>query len=108
MYYFLFVCGVLQPILQCYSVNGKSDAVPRFLVKAGAKPAIFGSYSYDPVKRIFVTPLPEERNYQPEDYGPTSPLPLPSQSVSDSFVQSTAVVDETKIRSKKTGTRQSH
>ncbi|XP_035437071.1 uncharacterized protein LOC118267263 [Spodoptera frugiperda] len=56
----IFVCGVLHPILHYYSVFGKRETLQRYVIEEGAKPPIFGSYSYDPVKQVFMPPPSED------------------------------------------------
>uniref|UniRef100_A0A2A4J0I3 Uncharacterized protein n=1 Tax=Heliothis virescens TaxID=7102 RepID=A0A2A4J0I3_HELVI len=83
MFLFLFFMScVLQPLVQYYGVNGKREPIKRYIVEEGAKPAIFGSYSYDPVKQIFII----TNGVSPGD----STTSIPPQLVNDSYI-STAV-----------------
>ncbi|PZC80433.1 hypothetical protein B5X24_HaOG214735 [Helicoverpa armigera] len=84
----LFITCVLQPLVQYIGVNGRRESLKRFVVEEGSKPAIFGSYSYDPVKQVFVPPQQEGG----EGGTPTDISPFPPQFVNDSYI-STAIGD---------------
>ncbi|XP_022832918.1 uncharacterized protein LOC111360868 isoform X2 [Spodoptera litura] len=67
--FFILYCNIFS----YYSVFGKREILQRYVIEDGAKPPIFGSYSYDPVKQVFIPPASEDGHENPHP----EPQPVP-------------------------------
>ncbi|KAG6452216.1 hypothetical protein O3G_MSEX007522 [Manduca sexta] len=49
-------------------VFGRREPLQRHIVEEGIKPAIFGSYSYDPIRQVFDPPPPDKNETVPSQF----------------------------------------